>query len=415
MTDRQIAAREIRYRAADIAHARPVSQHLSNGDEFRFRDGSGAPTYIGNFTKGLPHCGMTGFLLDRVDYTEWVRSIHSGDPRDFERVRLGPGPDFAPSGPEGGYAWQAVPAATTVRGWESQGAGLTFDLEGPDAQSLTMPPAPALQSAELVAEMAELYGMARCRDVPFVGWGANSTVGAVAAALPTFAWFGGGALAGSTDVLASSLARRRVYGAAFGLQELFRGDLPGERVGPYVSQFLLVGNRGVNEKDAAWTIDQGRIAYGSITIDQRVRSAPSRDYMTRWPNFIDVQNGANLRQSELYPTSRYRFISRGRDLATYVHYDALYEAYLNACLILIGLGAPAATRVCPSGKSGPPVDQADSASPSSADPHILTLVTEVATRALKAVRFQKFNVHRRLRPGGGRRVALPAPQRRRRT
>ena len=31
-------------------------------------------------------------------------------------------------------------------------------------------------------------------------------------------------------------------------------------------------------------------------------------------------------------------------------------------------------------------------------PHILSLVTEVATRALKAVRFQKFNVHRRLRP-----------------
>ena len=31
-------------------------------------------------------------------------------------------------------------------------------------------------------------------------------------------------------------------------------------------------------------------------------------------------------------------------------------------------------------------------------PHILSLVTEVATRALKAARFQKFNIHRRLRP-----------------
>lgn len=31
-------------------------------------------------------------------------------------------------------------------------------------------------------------------------------------------------------------------------------------------------------------------------------------------------------------------------------------------------------------------------------PHILTLVTEVATRALKAVRYQKFNIHRRCRP-----------------
>lgn len=31
-------------------------------------------------------------------------------------------------------------------------------------------------------------------------------------------------------------------------------------------------------------------------------------------------------------------------------------------------------------------------------PHILSLVCEVATRALKAVRYQKFNIHRRLRP-----------------
>ena len=31
-------------------------------------------------------------------------------------------------------------------------------------------------------------------------------------------------------------------------------------------------------------------------------------------------------------------------------------------------------------------------------PHILTLVTEVATRALKAVWHQKFNIHLRLRP-----------------
>src|SRR5690606_13952628 len=32
------------------------------------------------------------------------------------------------------------------------------------------------------------------------------------------------------------------------------------------------------------------------------------------------------------------------------------------------------------------------------DPHVLTLVTEGATRCLKAVRRQKFNYHRRARP-----------------
>jgi len=80
------------------------------------------------------------------------------------------------------------------------------------------------------------------------------------------------------------------------------------------------------------------INYGSILIDQRVRHAASQDYMTDWDEYIDVQNGADFRGLESYSTngSLRRFITTGRDLATYVHYDALYEAYLNACLLLLG-------------------------------------------------------------------------------
>ena len=55
--------------------------------------------------------------------------------------------------------------------------------------------------------------------------------------------------------------------------------------------------------------------------------------------WLDVQNGADVRGRETY-ASGYRFIATPRDMATYVHFDALYEAYLNACLILLGLGAP---------------------------------------------------------------------------
>ena len=40
---------------------------------------------------------------------------------------------------------------------ESQGAGLTFDLEGSDAQVVTMLPAPTLDSQELVTEMIEQH------------------------------------------------------------------------------------------------------------------------------------------------------------------------------------------------------------------------------------------------------------------
>ncbi|MEM9597869.1 MAG: vanadium-dependent haloperoxidase, partial [Acidobacteriota bacterium] len=84
-----------------------------------------------------------------------------------------------------------------------------------------------------------------------------------------------------------------------------------------------------------------------------------------------------------------------RDLATYVHLDALYEAYLNACLFLLAAKAPF--------DRGIPFLEADVFDKQQGfahfgGPHVLTLVTEVATRALKAVRYQKFNVHRRLRP-----------------
>ncbi|MEO0968886.1 MAG: vanadium-dependent haloperoxidase, partial [Cyanobacteria bacterium J06639_18] len=91
----------------------------------------------------------------------------------------------------------------------------------------------------------------------------------------------------------------------------------------------------------------------------------------------------------------YRFLATPRDLATYVHYDALYEAYLNACLLMLEMRVPF--------DPGLPFRLPDHIDKQQGfaqfgGPHILSLVTEVATRALKAVRFQKFNVHRRLRP-----------------
>ena len=159
---------------------RPVDTHRSNGDELRLRGGGddgGAPTYAGNFTKCLPH-DEDGFLRDPDDYSEWVRAIDTGAAADFRGLRMGPG-EFTP---DGGYTfdvdgepihdwafdYEAVPEEIPgVRAWESQGAGLTFDLEGADAQAFTMPPAPSADSQELIAEMAEVYWMALARDVPF--------------------------------------------------------------------------------------------------------------------------------------------------------------------------------------------------------------------------------------------------------
>ncbi len=411
MSSRRQQALQTRRNAAELAAGRSQPQHRSNGDEHRLRREDGRPSYAGNFTKCLPH-DNDGFVLDPRDYEEWVRAIDSGDPRDFRVLRMGPGP-FQPGGDfvytsagtpqlDWSASYQGLPGDPGVRAWESQGAGHTYDLEGPDAQAVAMPPCPSLESQELIAEMGEVYWQALCRDVPFADWASDSTIKAARDSLKRLWWFRRDRtlnLDGATDTLPESLARRRIlseYGSdPVPMGKLFRGVTPGEQAGPYLSQFLLIGNTGINAGDTAHALSDGMIAYGAVRVDQRVRVAtPNHDYLTDWNEWLDVQNGADIRGRETYEKG-YRFIATPRDLATYVHYDALYEAYLSACLILLGLGAPF--------DPGLPFRYHDYIDKQQGfaqfgGPHILTLVTEVATRALKAVRYQKFNVHRRLRP-----------------
>jgi len=176
----------------------------------------------------------------------------------------------------------------------------------------------------------------------------------------------------------------------FTLQTFLRGSAPGVKDGPFLSQFLLVGNEACN---GSYGIDKGRIQYGIQIINQRVCvHKVGVDFMTDWCSWLDVQKGADVREAEDYESNR-RFITTPRDLATYVHHDALYQAYLNACLIMLGLEIPF-DKGFPEGKGHPTRD----AFATFGGPHILSLLTEVATRALKAVRRQKFNQHCRARP-----------------
>ena len=426
MFTRRQQAQQTRENAANLAANRPHPPHLNNAEEHQYRKTTGVdvggknppPSYIANFTKGLPHDG-NGLLTEARDYEAFVKAIDSGNEQDFASLRLGPGPftdtdeyrDFANGEPVHGWSFpQNLEAGTAVRAWESQGAGLTFDLEGPDAQAVTMPPAPRLDSQELIAEMAEVYWMAILRDVPFLnyspGINPDAKVKAAQDSLARFYWFANEStnLLQGDDTSPDSLARRRVLvenrSDEVSLNKMFRGVAKGDDIGPYISQFLLIGNTGINGNDNSRNFADGFISYGSIKIDQRVRYArPHENFMTDWNEWLDVQDGADVRGRENYVAApqAYRFITTPRDLATYVHYDALYEAYLNACLALLGMGAPF--------DPGIPFQNADFRDKQQGfahfgGPHILSLVTEVATRALKAVRFQKFNVHRRLRPEG---------------
>jgi hypothetical protein len=291
-----------------------------------------AGTRIANFSKGLPHNGLGE--VDPAAYNALLAALASGNPDDFEAIPLG-----------------------GVQPLRNPQAGLAFDLEGPDSHHLAIRPAPRIDGPENSAEAAELYWMALARDVQFTDYASSSLIARAADDLSAFSDFRGPQQAGQVTPAT-----------------LFRGNTLGDLAGPYLSQFLLK-----------------ECPFGSLTISQRQQTVVSGlDYLTSFETWRNIQNGAAAGQDQF--DARQRYIRNGRDLGQYVHVDALYEAYLNACLILLDLGVP----VDPGNPYATTTRQ--DAFSTWGSPHILSLVTEVATRALKAVWYQKWFVHRRLRP-----------------
>ena len=334
MSDRCAEARNERIAAADALSRLPWPDHINNGEE-------GDYPYVANYSKGLPHNEFGE--VEPAAYNAMLRALSTTEPADFERIPLG---------------------VENGRRLVNPQAGLAFDLEGPDPQSLTMPPAPRIDGARNSAEMVELYWMALCRDVPFRDFDDNPIAAAAAEELSGLAEYHAPRVNGEVTPAT-----------------LFRGDTRGDVRGPFLSQFLL--------RD---------IQYGTLLIPQlHDVVTPDVDYMTDFETWLEIQCGTKVEPVERNQQNR-RYLRTPRDLAHYVHFDALYEAYLNAALILLALEAP--------------VDQGNPYLHSRnqegfgtyGGPHLLSLVTEVATRALKAVWFQKWFVHRRLRPEafGGR-------------
>ncbi|MEM1036359.1 MAG: vanadium-dependent haloperoxidase [Pseudomonadota bacterium] len=442
---RQKQANEIRKQATEIASSRVRKPHLRNGEEqdlggydpncphVRQRQRGGAIEnkipYL-TFSKGLAHDDETG-LPTRASVLNLRKAINQKKVDDFNDIGIAFKDTsnrrfFSVAGQTSIANGFVVINGRAHRRWEAPTAGYVFDLQGPDAQAVTMPPAPRAfpragrtePDAELVADMAEVYWFGLLRDVPFSHFKKGRKNKGNYPATPSGVDVGDainylkkldfykkdfpryGAVKGKNYGAACSV---RPHADTLSAQNIFRGQTPGDQIGPYISQFLLIGNDGAGGADDKAT--DGLIKYGSIRIDQRVREAKAHvDYMTVWNEYLDVQDGANVSRTQKFvsnPNSaggagdNFRFIATPRDLATYVHFDALYEAYLNACLWLLSAGAP----LDPDFKkvAGEP-DGAVEGFALYGGPHILSLVTEVATRALKAVRYQKFQNHLRLRP-----------------
>ncbi len=390
MTDyRQAIARQVREVASKKAYDRAHPTHQSNGDEQRYATAN----YAMSFTKGLEHNSQNGLIENANDFKAFRTAIDNGYVDAFTT---------------------SVPSAEDkARQWEAPTAGLVYDLQGPDSQAVTMAPAPALGSGELAYEIAEVYELALLRDVPLTEFNdasGNTDITDTVSRLNNINY----------DITGVEGRPRKNVNGEITAQTAFRGSSPGVEHGPYLSQFMLLGNTSVAGDG---NVTDGIIRYGALSADQRVPVANTDvNFMTVWDDWLAVQNGTDPQtgnEAALYGAAASvtrRFISTPRDLATYVHYDALYEAYLNACLILLGMGAPTDPGFDKLSGSGslylnsfnpdnPAITRFWETHEREAGgfalwggPHILTLVTEVATRALKAVRYQKFNTHCRLRP-----------------
>jgi hypothetical protein len=392
--ERRLSAQAVREQAAELAARQPHAEHVNNNDEVNYPD----RPFVGNYAKGLKHDSVGD--PDPVAYGSMLRALESRDPADFEELLCGILPP-------------------TVRGPLKQTnpqAGLAFDLAGPDAQAFTMPPAPRFDSEQAAAEMGELYWMALARDVSFINYAAQATTAgtvlhqAISSLNTEFPRFGG-----TVPVTA---------------QNLFRGIYPGEQVGPYVSQFLLRGNIDPRRPNGQGRdADEGFIIYGSQIIDQRQWTVlgstvlgTAADYLTDYSRWREVQNGRDDRGRDQFDPTR-RFIRNLRDGANYVHFDQVVNAWWNAAFYLLseprgdqdqgvsGTGRPQADMEF-SFNTGNPYDPPGTTEDARKQVgfvtfgpvHVLQVLNEVAGRAARAVWWQKWGVHRRLRPEeyGGR-------------
>lgn len=294
---------------------------------------------LASHTKALPHNHL-GEVLPAA-YATLVKARTTREPADWELITLGLG-----------------------RKLTSPQAGLAMDLEGPDSHHLALPPAPRFESAENAAEAVELYWMALARDINFSEYSTDPIIAQAANDLSRLSDFRGPKESGRVTP-----------------RTIFRNHTTGDLAGHWLSQFLILD-----------------FSFGANFVSQQMKTLPAGiDYMTQYQDWLSVQNGADPSANIVYdPTQRY--IRNLRDIAQWVHVDALYQAYLHACLILLGQGV----RV----DSGLPLfdSTVQAGFAQCGGPHILSLVTEVATRALKAVWYQKWFVHHRLRPEefGGR-------------
>ena len=327
---RQLAAFQIRRDAAQAHLNEALPVHKSNGDEGRYVDKRAS------FSKTLPHNDAGEVDVDAFE--TFVTVLTSGEASGFETMPRDRAAEVALNDPQATYA---------------------FDLVGLDSAATALDPAPAFSSALMASEMAEVYWLSLTRDVPFREYERDPLI-----------------LAALSDINAFSEPLKSGAEGKLAAAAIFRGETPGDLLGPYLSQFLWLD-----------------IPYGIKSIEQRyIVPARGQSFLTDYAEWLACQRGAKPRASLRFDATP-RFICSARELAEYVHRDFSFQAYMNAALIILALGKDALSPTNPYRHSRMQFGDITLGSK-----NVLSMLAQAALLGQKGAYFHKWQVHRRLRP-----------------
>ncbi len=331
---RRINTHLIKAAVAEFDECQPICCQATNGDEQLFAD------LRGSYNKGLIH--QSDGFPDIAAFNSLVFALQCGQPQTFDNILIGQG------------IYKLV----------NPQASLAFSLEGNDGWINCIPAAPQFASAETAAEMVEDYWTVLLRDVPFNAFGTDGDAALAIADLNTLTDFTG----------------PKINGLVTG-QTLLRGVFSGDLVGPFISQFLYA-----------------TIPYGATTIPPE-QTVPlqtiANNFITNFADWFTVITGGATGDAIMLDGTQ-RFLRTPRDLGEYVHQDTPGQEALNACLLMLfgtGFGSAAFDSNNPylnnpTQQGFVTYDLAD----------FLALLRNAAQEALKAAWYQKWQVHRRLRP-----------------
>ncbi len=287
-----------------------------------------------SFSKALAH--NTIGLVEKSSFESLLAAIQEGTQSAFEQVQLG-GEERLLVNPLNAYSFQLI---------------------GDDSNGARMAPAPKFTSRNTAVDMVERYWMALSRDIRFDRY-ANSTL-----------------IADACEDL-NNLGFEQEFGFECSPDTIFRGPYEGCDVGPHVSQFLLQD-----------------FQFGNQPIRQLQRyPREGLDYLTDFETWKQVNNG------EIDPTGSdiidgTRYITTLRDAGQWVHIDFPHQSGLWATIMLLGLNAVKSD-------ANPYVNEnitTSEAFGSLGGPDITIKSGLAGTYGLKHAWFQKWCVHRRLRP-----------------